>query len=178
MKSNFKTDCRGFSLTELVVMLSITTIMAAVSIPMLTSAMQGIQLNADAKSMATTLTYARVNAAAQLTRYRMSLFVGRNEWELSKWNKTSRTYDLEQATNMLSTGISNSGIQFKASSGTAPAGFPTTTSNTITFDSRGIPMDGAGIIYLSGRNADYAITIAASGKIQLWRFENSQWNMK
>jgi len=171
-------NSRGFSLVELAVVLSVAAIMAAVSIPILSSAMQGMKLGSDAKSVATTLTYARVSAASRLTRYRMSIDPTNNQWSLLRWNRTSSTYEIEQATNTLSDGISNSGIRFKALSTNGPTGFPSATSTTITFDSRGIPMEGAGIVYLAGRDADFAVAISPSGKIELWRYQNSQWNLK
>lgn len=168
----------GFSLVELAVLLSMATIMAAVSIPMMTTAMRGMKLSSDAKSIATSLTYARVSATSQLTRYRMTLDLDNNRWALLKRNRTSGIYELEQATNTLSGGVSNSGIRFKPTSSTAPTGFPTASSTAITFDSRGIPMEGAGIVYLSGTDADFAVSVSTAGKIQLWRFQNSQWNLK
>lgn len=177
-KCRIEKNSRGFSLVELAMMLGMATILAAISIPTLSSAMRGMKLASDAKSIATTLTYARVRAASQLTRYRMSLDLGNNQWTLSKWNRASSAYEMEQNTNTLANGLSNSGIRFKTDSGTAPAGFPSASSTTITFDSRGIPMEGSGIIYLSGRDTDFAISISNAGKIQLWRYQNSQWNLK
>jgi Tfp pilus assembly protein FimT len=171
-------NSRGFSLVELAICLCMVTVMTAVSIPMLTSAMRGMKLGSDAKSMATSLTYARVSAASQLTRYRMSISFTTNQWLLSKWNRTAGAYELEQNTHSLSEGVSNSGIRFRTNFTTAPSGFPSTSSTQITFDSRGIPMEGAGIVYLSDRDADFAVSVSAAGKIQVWRFQNSQWNMK
>jgi Tfp pilus assembly protein FimT len=170
-------NSRGFSLIELAISLSMVIIMAAVSIPMLTSAMRGIKLSSDAKSIATSMTYARVSAASQVTRYRMSIGLDSNQWSLSKWDRTSETYELEQATNTLSGGVSNSGIRFKSTSSTAPTGFPTTSTTQITFDSRGIPIEGAGIVYLSGKGGDFAVSVSMAGKIQVWRYQNSKWSM-
>lgn len=177
-RSDSMKDKLGFSAVELLMVVSMGVILAAFSIPMLSSAMRGMKLGSDAKSIATTLTYARISAATKLTRYRLSVDVNNSRWALSKRNHSTNTYDIEQTTNTLSDGISNSGIQFKASSATAPTGFPTLTSANITFDSRGIPMEGAGIIYLTNQNINFAISVSPIGKVQLWRYDNSQWNLQ
>jgi len=167
----------GFSLVELLILLSMTAVVSAFSIPMLTSAMREMQTQADAKSIATTMTYARMSAASQLTRYRMNFDVENNRWALSKRNPDG-TYTVEQATNELSKIIARSGITFKSESDSAPPDFPTESSTTITFNSRGVPMEGAGVIYLSSENVDYAISVSVAGKVQFWRNQDSQWIAK
>ena len=173
---------RGFSLTELTVMLGMIAILSAFSIPALNSAMQDMQLNADAKSIATTLTYAKVHSSSQMARYRVSFILGTNQWRLEKFNPGTSGYDLEQATNTLSTGMAKSGITFQASADEGPPGFETLkeSSTEITFDSRGLPMGTtgyeAGIIYLSNDNIDFAVSVSISGKVQLWRLQDGQWN--
>jgi len=169
-------DCeRGFSLPEMCIILAITAIMAAFSIPMVSSSMRDLQLISDARNIATTLTYAKLSAASQMTRYRLSFNTGNNEWSLSKLNRTSGNYEIQGPTNALRDGVADSGITLKSTSSSAPSGFPTTSSATITFNSRGIPIEGASVIYISNRNADYAVAVSLSGKVQFLRYTNSQW---
>lgn len=173
---------RGFSLIELVVLLALVAIVLGFSIPMLSSSMRSWQLSADARNIATTLSYARLSATSQMTHYQLSLNLSGNEWSLKKYNKSTSVYDLQGSTNALSSGLANSGIAFKASSSSAPSGFSTTSSTSITFNSRGIPIDATGkptannVIYLSDASDDFAMTVSLSGKVQLWRYRDGQWS--
>jgi Tfp pilus assembly protein FimT len=173
-KGNVKSE-KGFSLVELSMLLAMTALLAALSIPMLTSSMRDMQLVSDARNIATTMTYAKLSATSQMTHYRTSFDLDGNEWKLEKWNRSSNAFELQQAINSLSNGVSNSGIAFKTNSGTAPSGFPTASSTEITFNSRGIPIGGVGIIYLSNEDEDFAVSASLSGKIQIWRYRDSQW---
>jgi len=159
---------------ELTVVLGLMAAMAAFSVPMLNNSMRGMQLVSDARSIATTMTYAKMSATSHMTRYQMSFNLGNNTWSLLKRNRSTGTYELQQVVNGLSNGISHSGIAFKTSSSTAPSGFPTASSSTITFNSRGIP-NGIAIVYLSNADMDYAVSVSLAGKVQVWRFQNSQW---
>jgi prepilin-type N-terminal cleavage/methylation domain-containing protein len=165
---------RGFSMVELSVVLGLMAIAAAIAIPMLASSMRGMQLISDTRSISTTMTYAKMSAISQLTHYRVSFDLNDNEWQLEKWNRDDEEFELQQATNGLSRGMAGSGIAFRISSDTAPAGFPTTSSTAITFNSRGIP-DGVHIVYLSNEDDDYAVSASLSGKVQIWRRRNGQW---
>ena len=54
---------RGFSLVELLIMMAMMAVLAAFSVPMLTSSMRDMRMMADAKNIATTVNYARMSAA-------------------------------------------------------------------------------------------------------------------
>jgi Tfp pilus assembly protein FimT len=173
---------RGFSLIELTILLSMMAIVAVFSLPKLSSSMRSWQLAADARNIATTLTYAKIGASSQMTHYQLSFNLESNQWSLKKYNRSTSVYDLQGATNALSSGQADSGIAFRSSPSAALSGFPTTSSASITFNSRGIPIDATGkptannVIYLSDASDDYAVTVSLSGKVQLWRYRNSQWS--
>lgn len=177
-------DDGGFSMVELLMLVGMAVVMMAVSIPMLSSSMRSMQLMADARSIATSLTLAKMSATAQMTHCRLSFDLDGSEWRLEKLNKSTGEFELQQADNELSSGMVNSGIVFKSSSSSAPSGFPTDSSTAITFNSRGIPIDGAGIpapnnvVYLSMHDTDFAVTVSLGGKVQLWKHENDQWAAK
>ncbi len=175
-KVNSKDGNGGFSLVEICIFLSLTAILTAMAIPMLGSAMHSMQLVSDARSISTSMSYAKLGAASQMTRYRLSFDLANNEWSLLRQNQSSGNYELQNAVNELSSGMANSGITFKSTSGTAPSGFSTTSSPIITIDSRGVPREGASIIYLSDADRDYAVSISLGGKVQIWRYQNSQWS--
>ena len=175
IEANLKKDKTGFSVVELCIVLAVTVILAAISLPMLTSSMHSMQLVSDARSIATTMTYAKLSAASQMTWYRISFNLSGNDWRLEKRNRSTLEFELQNSANGLSGGVANSGIAFRTTSTTNPPGFLTTSSNTITFTSRGTPQEGASIIYLSNNDEDYAVSVSLSGNIQVWRYRDNQW---
>jgi prepilin-type N-terminal cleavage/methylation domain-containing protein len=167
-------DTRGFSLIELGIVLVVAAVMATVSIPMLADSMRGMQLLSDARNIATTLSYAKLNATSQMTRFQLTFDLENNQWRLQRFNRATGLYELQQAVNGLSMGISHSEIAFKGNSANGPAGFPTASSTDITFNSRGVPT-AMGIVYLTNNDTDYAVSVSLAGKVQVWRLQNSQW---
>ncbi len=168
-------NSQGFSVTELLIIVGMLGIMASLSIPMLTSSMKDLQLLSDARSIASSLSYAKLSAASQMTRYRFSADLDSNQWSIEKRNPSSGTFEIQGPSNALGNGVADSHIEFKATSSPAPTGFPTTSATTVTFNSRGIPTEGARAIYLSNLDANYAVTVSLSGKVQLMRYKNSAW---
>lgn len=165
---------RGFTLIELSIVLGLTAIVAAFTIPVLSDSMRGMQLISDARKIATAMSYAKLSATSQMTSYRLSFDLDNNQWSLLKRDRTSGDFELQQAVNGLSDGVADSGIAFKEDSDSSPAGFPTASSTSITFNSRGIP-NGISIIYVSNEDTDYAISVSLAGKVQIWRFRDNQW---
>ncbi len=183
-KVNLKENDKGFTFVELCIVVVTMAIMAAWGIPQLSSAMRSMKIASDARSIATTMTYAKLNAASMTTRCRVLIDLDRNEWQLQRRNPSSGAWELQQAVNQLRVG--GSGIAFKRTSSTAPPlfhgdgapSFPTDSSTTFTFSSRGTliePSSGMGIIYISNNNEDYAVSVSVSGKAQIWRYRSSQW---
>jgi Tfp pilus assembly protein FimT len=170
-----KKNDRGFSLAELCLLLALTAITVTLSVPMLSSSMRGMQLMGQARSIASTLQLAKLSAIAQTTRCRMSFDLGNNNWTYERYNLAAAQWDTQQSVSLCEGGISNNGIAFVANSSTAPSGCSTTSSNSITFNSRGIPTAGAAIIYLSNSTTDYAVSVSISGKVQMWKHQGSQW---
>ena len=174
-------DVGGFSLAELCMLLCIAMMLAAFAVPTLSTSMRSMQLAADARNIATTLTCARLSATSQMTRYRLSFNLTDNQWSLEKFNKSTATFEVQQAANKLANGIADSGIAFKSSSSSAPSGLPTTSSNAITFNSRGVPIDATGVptadnvIYISKADTDYAVGVSLAGKVQIWKLRDGQW---
>jgi Tfp pilus assembly protein FimT len=171
----------GFSLVELTLIVGVSVVLMAISIPVLSSSMRDMQLASDARKIATSLAVARMSATAHMTHCRLLFDLDGNDWRLERLNRSTGQFELQQADNALSSEIATSGIAFKSNSSTAPPGFPTASSTAITFNSRGIPIDGAGvpsadnIIYLSKGDADFAVSVSLAGKVQLWRLKDGQW---
>ncbi len=170
-----RNNSRGFSLIELAMLLAIVGIMAGFSIPVLNSTLQDVRLIGDARNIATGLTYAKLSAVSQTTRCRLSFDLGNNQWSTTKLNRTSGSYEAQGSANWLTNGGSPTGAVFNTSSSSSPSGFPTSSSTTITFNSRGIPIEGPSVIYVSNSGSNYAVTVSLSGKVQVLRLRQNQW---
>lgn len=166
---------RGFSLIELCIILAITAVTAAFAIPILTESVRGMQLASDAKKISTTMTYAKLSATSQMTSYQLSFDLDNNQWSLLRRN-SSGVFVQQNAVNGLSDGVENSGIGFGKTSDSIPAPdvFATTSSATITFNSRGLPST-TGIVYLHNNDTDFAVSVSLAGKIQVWRYRDNAW---
>ncbi len=173
----------GFSLAEIMVAVVLLLLFAALTVPSLTTALNAWQLNADARKISTTLMSAKLRTTSQATRYRVHFDVPNNSFNCQRFNRTTGNYvDIaDESAVTLSDGISNSGIRLTADSPSGPTGFPTTSSEFIIFNSRGIPVDNGGVptgdnvIYLSNSSTSYAVTVSQVGRIQLWKLDGSQW---
>ncbi|MBN2321971.1 MAG: GspH/FimT family pseudopilin [Acidobacteria bacterium] len=174
----------GFSLTELLIAVTVMAALSAVAVPMLSSSMRSMQLAADAQNISSTLSSARLSAKSLMTPYRISIDLNDNKWQLEKFNRVSGNFELQNDVYQLSSGITNSGITFLLNSGTHPGIFPSQSSNTITFNSRGIPVDinntptTNNIIYISKSGTDYAISVSLTGKVQVWKENGGHWDIQ
>ncbi|HSW39722.1 MAG TPA: GspH/FimT family pseudopilin [Acidobacteriota bacterium] len=176
----FKKKCsgsRGFSLVELSISLAMIALLASFAIPMLSSSLRDMKVISDTQSIATSLTYAKLQAMAQMTSWRLSFDIDDNRWHIERFDRDAGVFVMERAVNTLSDGVSSSGIAFVDESGSAPTGFPAESSSNITFSSRGIPIhaEGPGIVYISNSNRDYAVSVSISGKVDIWRHQHGQW---
>jgi len=173
----------GFSLAEIMVAVVLLLLFAALTVPSLTTALNAWQLNADARKISTTLMSAKLRTTSQATRYRVHFDVPNNSFNCQRFNRTTGNYvDIaDESAVTLSDGISNSRIRLTADSPSGPTGFPTTSSEFVIFNSRGIPVDnggvptGANVVYLSNSSTSYAVTVSQVGRIQLWKLDGSQW---
>jgi hypothetical protein len=140
-----------------------------------------LALNGDARNIATTLSYAKLSSTSQLTHYQMLFNLGGNRWGIQKFSKGAGSFKPGGAMTNLSSGIARSGICFQAASESAPLGFPATSSAFIRFNSRGTPIDEAGIpkpnniVCLSDGRINYAVTVSLAGRVQLLELKGSQW---
>jgi prepilin-type N-terminal cleavage/methylation domain-containing protein len=177
MKNKLK-NAQGFSLTEIVIVVAVLALTVGFSVPMLDSAMDSMKTASKARNIATTLSYAKIGATSQMTRYQLSLDLNGNTWSLNKWDRENSVYVQEGIQN----DIADDGaceVSFLSSVGSAPPGFSTQTSNSVTFNSRGLPVNGTNpspeAVYLTDNDDQYAVTVSISGKVQLLRMEDGQW---
>lgn len=171
----------GFSLAEVVLIVAVLFVVTGISIPLVSNSVRGLQLSSDARQIASALSYAKMAATSKMTRYQLTFNVGGNHWHLQRYNRSTGNFEAEGASSHLSQGLSGSGIALHSTSSSAPSGFPTTSSSFIRFNSRGVPVNSAGVptgnnvIYLSGGGTKFAVTVSLVGKVQLWKHQDSQW---
>ena len=191
-----RTSARGFTLIETLFVVGLIGVIGAVSIPVVEKTIAGFRLTGDARSVANAIAVAKIRAASTFTRVRLYADLGTGTQQLQVLDKSDpanlRWRTEGGATRLVQT------VRFGYGSLTSPppnsqaaiAGTPqcmsdptalapsgTAIANTwcLTFNSRGIPVDttGAptadGVLYLTDGTAVYAVTVAATGMIRLWR---------
>ncbi len=171
----------GFTLAESVMIVAVMFVVTGISIPLVSTSLRRLQVDSDARQLASALSYAKMAATSKMTRYQVTFNVGGNHWHLQRFNRAAGVFEAEGTSTRLSQGISNSGITIQYSSGSAPTGFPTESASFIRFNSRGVPVNLSGnptsnqAVYLSGGGTHFAITVSMLGKVQLWKHQNSNW---
>jgi prepilin-type N-terminal cleavage/methylation domain-containing protein len=169
---------RGFSMLELLIVMVVIVVVAAIGIPSLRNTMASYRGSAAVQGIAAQLAVGKMRAAAQFTRSRITLDTGTNTYRREIYDKTTSMYQLEGGIQ----GLGNS-VSFGYGGISAPAGGQTTIaqSTEIIFNSRGIPVDTAGVpvstyaVYLNNDERFYAVTINSVGQIATWKYSGSGW---
>ena len=159
----------------------LVVLFSAWSVAMLSSSLRAWQARSDAQNISTVLLSAKFKAVSRANRYRVAFDVANNSWTYERYESTGDSWVAEGSPTKLSSGLYNSGIHLQAGSASAPPDFPTASSSRIIFGTRGIPLDSAwrptsnNVIYLSGDQANYAVTVSMAGRVQLWSLNGSTW---
>ena len=187
MGNNRKANCternqgEGFSTLELLVVMMIAVIAAALAIPGYNSITRTLRISGDAHDLNAAINMAKLQASSTFTRSRVFADLGANTYHVDVWNKASSCWQTVndpsnscvQSTSPvqpLSPGVSYG----TASVGNAPANTQSpfgqahscmvhngtawgTLSNTacIIFNSRGIPVDGQNFAPIGPQDAFY-----------------------
>jgi prepilin-type N-terminal cleavage/methylation domain-containing protein len=184
---------RGFSLLEMIFVLGISMVLAAIAAPMMGNALGYYRLSGDARSISNSVALTKMRAASDFTQSRLYVDLATG-YHLETFKKTpppNGTWVTEGGTTNL-TGSDTFGFGALAA---APAGTQAVITQGVTgfvkckdaagndigntvcivFNSRGIPVDttgaptGAGALYVTDGGAVYGITISATGNILTWR---------
>jgi prepilin-type N-terminal cleavage/methylation domain-containing protein len=178
----------GFSITELLVVLAIAGVLAAMALPSAERTLADVRLHNDARAIYNLLSLAKMRAAAKFTRVRLYCDLGTETFVLQDWDKTANSWVAEDGGQTLSTNVDFSfdalttppsdtqatlaqGAACKADDGVTDLG----NTACIVFNSRGIPVkadgdpDGNGAIYVTDHSTGvYGVTVSATPLVRLW----------
>ena len=185
----------GFSLVEMMMVIGIIGVLAAISLPMTGNALRYLRISGDARNLSNAAAVSKMRAAAKFTQARLYVDLTGGTFYIQTFDKTVTVpcpvgcWINETGTTSLSSSVSYgygpvtaAPSNTQTTIGQAPqcmtaAATPVAVANTacIIFNSRGLPVDSTGspygndAIYLNDGSAVYGLTIAATGFIRLWR---------
>jgi prepilin-type N-terminal cleavage/methylation domain-containing protein len=182
----------GFSLIELMLVVGIVGVLFVMTVPMIVSAANSFKLSGAARGIAGQLSLARLRATASFTQARLNVNAAAGTYEIdvctvkntATGGCTTFTQDPNSGTQYLPSGVTFGFPSTFAKPGqsaqTAYTQTSTQTTPYIVFNSRGIPIDnnlnptGSDALYLMNSAGQYyAVTVYASGKVTLFRWQSA-----
>jgi Tfp pilus assembly protein FimT len=180
--SEERDEADGFTTVELVVVLSLSIVIAGIAIPSGQNLVRKYRLLGDTSALTSQLSLARMRAAANFANGQLT------------FNASASTYQVKLCTSACSTAGNwngdgpqltlSPGIRFGYGSISAAAQPQSSIAQTtpIVFNSRGYPVDSSGAatgnnaIYLTDGQGNYrAITVYADGRIATWAYQSGGW---
>ena len=196
-------NARGFTLTELMVGVSIIMITAAIAVPMYISDLPRQKTKAAAKNMASDIRLARARAVADNTDYVVCLNDVNKVYTilpgpaataigdcngLPDWNSVDtrirKEVDLNKNHRGVHFGVGTIGANCPTTNAADPILFP---GNVIRFNTRGSSVDGGGNVLLSRalyltnpedkKKTTFCLHVeGTTGRTRLYEWRNGQWN--
>jgi prepilin-type N-terminal cleavage/methylation domain-containing protein len=185
---------RGFSLLEVLVVVGLSTVIAAIAVPMMKNTLGNFKLSGDARGLTNAVSLAKLRAASNFSQSRVFVDLDARSFQVETWQKTGVPgWVTEGGIAALSTGdrfgfgvVGAAPLNTQTAIGQAAAcvnnlGAVIANTACILFNSRGIPVAQAGAppavgaptgddaVYLTDGTAIYGVTLSATGLIKLWR---------
>jgi Tfp pilus assembly major pilin PilA len=186
----------GFSLLELVMVLGLSMVIAAIAVPMMGNTIGNFRISGDVRGLSNAVSLAKLRAATQFTKSRLYVDLSVNGFHIETWTKPVGAGVGSWTTEGGITYLSASNESYSVGVVTTPpantqaaigeaakcltaAGVAIGNTACVVFNSRGIPVTDAAnatggptnadALYLTDGTVVYGITLLATGVVQLWR---------
>jgi prepilin-type N-terminal cleavage/methylation domain-containing protein len=178
----------GFSALELLVVVAITGVVAALAIPMAGRSLEYYRLSGDARGISNAVAVTKMRSSATFSQARLYVDLNGKSFHIETWRKTGTpgwvseggdTYLNSQ--NSFSFGVVGTPpANTQTTIGQAPACLdsssnPIANTACVVFNSRGIPVDSTGsptaanALYVTDGSLVYGATVSATGMIRVWQ---------
>jgi type IV fimbrial biogenesis protein FimT len=175
----------GFTIVELVVVIAIIAIMAAIAVPTATRWLPNYYLRNAAMDIFANMQYAKTEAVRLDSPYAVVFNPGDDSFSLVSGPGANgifgtgnddvvvRTVNLSDYGENIVFGRGNATINFDDGGGTFPADSVSFANNAVVFNSRG--MCNSGSVYLQNPNRAYAVGTLMSGVLRIASWGSGTW---
>ena len=200
--STSTTDDRGFSIIELLMVVGLTTVIAAMAVPMMSNTIGNFRLSGDAHSVASAMALAKLRAASGFSQARLFVDLTNRTFHVETLQKSPVAWVADGGSTTLSAGVTFGfgGIATSPLNSVMAQSLPCVTdagaaiANTacVLYNSRGIPVDPSGAapnvgaptgndaLYLTDGTAVYGLLLSATGQSKLYRtnISSASWALQ
>jgi prepilin-type N-terminal cleavage/methylation domain-containing protein len=200
--STFINDRRGFSLIEMLMVVGVTTVVAAMAVPMMSNTIGNFRLSGDAHSVSSAMALAKLRAASGFSQARLFVDLTSRTFHVETLQKSPVAWITDGGTTTLSTGVTFgfgaiatsplNGVIAQSLPCVTAAGAAIANTACILYNSRGIPVDPSGAapnvgaptgndaLYLTDGTAVYGLLLLATGQSKLYRtnISSASWSLQ
>jgi prepilin-type N-terminal cleavage/methylation domain-containing protein len=197
-------DHRGFSIIELLMVVGLTTVIAAMAVPMMSNTIGNFRLSGDARSVVSAVALAKLRAASGFSQARLFVDLTARTFHVETLQKAPMAWITDGGSTTLSTGVTfgfgglatpplnTQALIGQSSACLTAAGAAIANTACILYNSRGIPVDPSGAaptvgaptgndaLYLTDGTAVYGLTLSATGQSKLYRtnISSASWSLQ